>query len=178
MSKRFGRRQKAKLREELAEVKETLKYSERDAAGLKAVLDNAPHTYKLAAEICQIAKNINQDFNIIQPQTRKRIGHITMVQNICSSAVWKPHDKDLRATTPDETLNINAAQVYEDIEDVLDDERGRFQKMRVFTFKYGGDSSCLQMSEEELRYSSHQAIVDQLVAHMKTGLSRYNGELG
>lgn len=177
MSKRFGRRQKAKLRAELEEVREDLKYSERDAAGYKAVLDKAPYTYKLAAEICQIAKNINQDFDIIQPKSRQRIRHISILQNDFNVAEWKPHDKPVKPATQGQTMVVNAAQVFKDIEEVLD-QFGNFRKMKVFTFKYGNDRACLQMSDDELKYTSHQAIVDQLVTYMKTGLTMYKGEQG
>lgn len=174
MSKRFGRRQKAKLKAELDNVKDQLKWSRNLATTSQTKIDNAPYTYKLASEICQIAKNINQHFDIIKPDTRERIRQISAMQRVFK-AEWHPEDERQISPIPYEHINCNPAQVFYDVQEIFN-ESNILEKMTVFTFKYGNERTCYQLTDEALRNTTHKEIVSSLVEHMVDGINRYQGD--
>lgn len=179
MSKRFGRRQKARLKTEIESLQNLQVFTEARANKYEDKIDNAPNLYKMASEICRIALNINKDFNILDSRTIERVREIRIMEDLLGSVSGDISDT---ATIMDichyKVLELNVTQVFESINKIFDEKSELFKYMKVFVFDYGKHRQCIQMSDDQLRYASLDSIVKKLVVGMKNEMTRYKGEKG
>ena len=174
MAKRFGRRRKAKLLAEIDAIKDDLKYAERDAQANQTIINNAPNVYRVASELCQIAANINPNFSVVCPKNKSKYSLVAFSRQSFDAFSRLSLDTPVPARES-EYISMHAAQIISHVEDALDNF-GVFKKMITYTFRYGRDRSCMQLTAEALKHSSIEHIAQELVKHMVEGINRYQGD--